>query len=213
MKRLLRLATRLYPSWWRRRYASEFEAFIEDVKPGWRELLDVLNGAITMQIKTLGIIPVFCALAGIAVGGLVAIRMPELYAASATIRLKGRDIADAESATLRGLAELEVSERKRTTAIFTLYRGDSTQTTVRLTYMDRNPVQAQRVAEKLAGAVATVGGGRAISSEILEAPILPTSPVEPNYPMSIASGGIVGLAAGGVMVLFFWLRGRPAKAN
>jgi len=213
MKCLLRLAARLYPSWWRRRYASEFEALIEDVKPGWRELLDVLNGAIAMQIRTLGLIPVFCALAGIAVGGLVAIRMPELYAASATIRLKGPDSADAESALAQRLAELEASELQRTTVIFMPHRGDSTQTTVRLTYMDRNPAQAQRVAEKLAGAVASGSGGRAISSEILKAPILPTSPVEPNYPMAIASGGIVGLAAGGIMVLFFWLRGRPAKAN
>ena len=116
-----------------------------------------------MQIRTLGMIPVFCALAGVAVGGLIAIRMPELYAASATIRFEGRDIADAEPATLRRLAEQEAGELKRTTASFVPRRGDSKQTTVRLTYMDRNPVQAQRVAEKLAGAVAAISGARAIS--------------------------------------------------
>lgn len=97
MKRLFRLAARLYPSWWRQRYASEFEALLDDMKPGWRELFNVINGALTMQIKTLGTIPVAGALAGAFVGGIVAMRTPEVYASSATIRLKARDIANAES--------------------------------------------------------------------------------------------------------------------
>jgi hypothetical protein len=63
MKWLCRFAARLYPSWWRRRYATEFEALLEDVTPGWRALFDVITGALTMQIKTPGTIPVVCALA------------------------------------------------------------------------------------------------------------------------------------------------------
>ncbi len=97
MKRLVRLAVRLYPSWWRQRYASEFEALLEDVKPGWPEFFDVLNGALAMQIKTLGTIPVVCALAGAIVGGIIALRTPEVFASSATIRLKAGDIANADS--------------------------------------------------------------------------------------------------------------------
>jgi hypothetical protein len=38
MKRLVRLAARLYPTWWRRRYAAEFEALLEDVTPTGRLL-------------------------------------------------------------------------------------------------------------------------------------------------------------------------------
>jgi hypothetical protein len=52
MKRLIRLASWLYPSSWRRRYAREFEALLDDVKPGPRQLLDVLKGAIAMRVRT-----------------------------------------------------------------------------------------------------------------------------------------------------------------
>ena len=51
MKRLIRLASRLYPSSWRRRYAREFEALLDDVKPGPRQLFDVLKGAIAMRVR------------------------------------------------------------------------------------------------------------------------------------------------------------------
>ena len=53
MKPLLRLALQLYPPWWRRRYATEFEALLDDINPGWRTLLNVINGAITMHIRTI----------------------------------------------------------------------------------------------------------------------------------------------------------------
>ena len=51
MKRLIRLASLLYPSSWRRRYAREFEALLDDVKPGPRQLFDVLKGAIAMRVR------------------------------------------------------------------------------------------------------------------------------------------------------------------
>ena len=216
MKRFLHLVARLYPSWWRRRYATEFAALIDDVNPGWRELLDVMNGALAMQIITLRMIPVFCALAGIAVGGLIAMGMPARYLTSATIRLKGPDVPNAEAiraAIQKRLTELQLTEAERSSTIsLRLATGgsDPTQTIVKLTYMDPNPRQAQRVAQELAGAFA---GGGAVSSEIFEAPILPTTPVRPDYESPIAYGGIVGFAAGGLMAMFLMLRGRPAKAN
>lgn len=112
MKRFLHLAARLYPSWWRQRYAAEFAALIDDVNPGWRELPDVMNGALAMQIRTLRMIPVFCILAGIVAGGLIVIGMPARYSASATIRLKGSDVPNAESiraAIQKQLAELQLT--------------------------------------------------------------------------------------------------------
>jgi hypothetical protein len=219
MKRFLHLAARLYPSWWRRRYAAEFAALIDDVNPGWRELLDLMNGALAMQIRTLRMIPVFCILAGIAVGGLIAMGMPARYSTSATILLKGPDVPNAESiraAIQKRLAELQLTGAERSSTIsFRRATGgsDPTQTIVKLTYMDRNPAQAQHVVEKLAGAFAGPVGGGEISSEILEAPILTTTPVRPDYAKPVAFGGIVGLAAGGLMAMFLRLQGRPAKDN
>jgi hypothetical protein len=218
MKRLFRLAVRLYPSWWRRRYASEFEALLADVKPGWRELFDVVNGAITMQIKTLGTIPVVCALAGAIVGGIIALRTPEVFASSATIHLKGRGIANGESATAQDLRvsvdkALGASRGTREATLVTFLRGDSAQTTLRLTYLDRDPAQAQRVAETLTAAIANDSSARAVSTEVINAPDLPRIPIEPDYPMTVASGSGVGLVAGALVLLFLRSRRRPADAG
>ena len=104
MTRLVRFAVRLYPSWWRQRYAKELEALLEDVEPGWYELFDVFTGAFRMQIKTLGTIPVVCALAGAIAGGIIALRTPEVFASSATIHLKTREVASAEPANAQELS-------------------------------------------------------------------------------------------------------------
>jgi hypothetical protein len=216
MNRLFRLAVRLYPSSWRQRYAREFEALLEDVQPGWRELIDVISGALTMQIKTLGAIPVLCALAGAIVGGIVALRTPEVFASSATIGLKARDMANRESATVQELRvslekALGASSGTREATSVTLHRDDSAQITLlKLTYLDRDPAQAQRVAEQLIAAIATQNSERAGSIEVLDAPDLPRSPIRPDYPITVASGGGAGLVAGGVALLLLRSRRRPA---
>jgi uncharacterized protein involved in exopolysaccharide biosynthesis len=171
-----------------------------------------------MQIKTLGTIPVVCALFGAFIGGIVAMRTPEVYASSATIRLKARDVANAQSAAAQDLrVSLEkaigTSSETRGATSVTLLKSDSAETTVRLTYQDRNPVQAQRVAERLAAAVATENSERAASTEVVEAPGLPTSPIARDYPMTVAFGSGVGLVAGGVVLLLLRSRRRPASAG
>ncbi|MBI3208833.1 MAG: hypothetical protein HYZ37_08020 [Candidatus Solibacter usitatus] len=50
MKRLLRILVRLYPADWRRRYGLEFEALLEDARPGLGGALDILKGALIMQL-------------------------------------------------------------------------------------------------------------------------------------------------------------------
>lgn len=218
MTRIFRLAVRLYPPWWRRRYAREFEALLDDVKPGWRELWNVIQGALAMQFKTLGTIPVVCALAGAIVGGIVATRTPEVFASSATIVLKPRDNASTERAEAQ---ELRISLEKalgasggaRSATTVTLHTDDSALTTLKLTYQDRDPAQAQRVAAQLAAAIATENSERARSTEVLAPPGLPTSPIAPDYPMTVASGGGVGLAAGGVVLLFLRSRRRPSNGG
>jgi hypothetical protein len=212
MKRLLRLAVRLYPAWWRRRYASEFEALLEDVKPGWHELLDVIRGGLTMQIKILGTIPVVCALAGAIVGGIMALRTPEVFASSATIRLKAREIANPEDLRISVERALGASSGTRE-ATLVMFRGDSAQTTLRLTYLDRDPAQAQHLAQKLTAAIATENSERGESTEVIDAPGLPTSPIKHNYAVTVASSSGVGLVAGGVVLLLLRSRRRPADAT
>jgi uncharacterized protein involved in exopolysaccharide biosynthesis len=212
MKWLLRLAVQLYPGWWRQRYGREFEALLDDLKPGWRELSDVIHGALTMQIKTVGTIPVACALAGAIVGGIIAIRTPEVFASSATIALKAnRESAAAQEFRVSLERALGSSSETRKATSVTLQRADSAQLTLlKLTYLDPDPAQAQRVAERLTAAMATGNSERAASIEILDAPDLPKSPIGPDYPMTVASGGGVGLVAGGVVFLLLRSRRRPA---
>src|SRR5579859_6724442 len=51
-ERLIRFAGRLYPASWRRRYGVEFDTPLEDANRGWRDVWDVLLGALTMQLTT-----------------------------------------------------------------------------------------------------------------------------------------------------------------
>ena len=215
MTRLVRFAVRLYPSWWRQRYAKELEALLEDVEPGWYELSDVFTGAFRMQIKTLGTIPVVCALAGAIAGGIIALRTPEVFASSATIHLKTREVANAEPANAQELRvsvekALGASKGTREATLVTFSRGESAQTTLRLTYLDRDPAQAQHVAETLTAAIADGNSARGVSADVIDAPGLPTLPVKPEYPLTVASGSGVGLVVGGLVFLLLRSRRRPA---
>jgi hypothetical protein len=51
MKRLIRLAAKLYPRNWRDRYGEEFAALLDDIHPAGRVAFDVLTGATLMQIR------------------------------------------------------------------------------------------------------------------------------------------------------------------
>ncbi len=54
MNLLLNLVLRLYPKWWRERYGDEFNALLEDVRPGIVDTLNILKGALAMQLSTHG---------------------------------------------------------------------------------------------------------------------------------------------------------------
>jgi hypothetical protein len=69
MKRVAQFLMRLYPANWRARYGDEFEALIEDSSLGWRGIVDLVKGAIRMQLS----VPVFPKLAlMLSVAGLAA---------------------------------------------------------------------------------------------------------------------------------------------
>ena len=82
MKLLVRLAVCLYPAPWRRRYAREFEALLEDVGPGCGVLMNVIRGGLTMQMKRVAAIPVLCAVSGALAGGIIASRAPRFARAA-----------------------------------------------------------------------------------------------------------------------------------
>jgi len=153
-----------------------------------------------MRMTTFGVIPVACALAGAIAAPLLTMRTLEVYAASATILLADRVAANApapgEELRVSLARALEASEGSPAETSVTLLRERAGQATIRLTYLDRDPARAQRVAQSLADAIVANDAARTPSPRVVEAPHLPTAPVAPAYAAAGASGGAVGLAAG-----------------
>ena len=91
----MRLAAKLYPRAWRERYSDEFDALLEDYRPSWRELGDVMRGALKMQIKMSRVyltIVAAAAVAGAIVAGAAVFTAPRTYVSSAVAQMAPRDI-------------------------------------------------------------------------------------------------------------------------
>jgi hypothetical protein len=115
MKRLLRAAARLYPRAWRDRYGEEFDALIDDLAPRWRDVFNIVVGALIMQIARLSLVPVAMAVAGALAGAVVSLAMPPVYASSSYVLVqvpgtsaeaeeRGRRIRTAINAALQEIA-------------------------------------------------------------------------------------------------------------
>jgi hypothetical protein len=213
MIRILRAAMRLYPAWWRRRYAREFEALLDDMNAGPRELFDVLKGALAMRVKSVGAIPVIGALAGALAGGAMVMWEPDRFASTAIISVEATDSAfaqDVRSSVQKALAQ---SEGSRGAASVVMAARSTSPAAVQVTYVDRDPAQALRVTESLATAMTTGSARLSGSTRILSGPQLPTSPVERDYQTNVAWGGGIGLVAGALMLAVRRVRRAPPSAG
>ena len=100
MKQLVRLLIRLYPANWRERYGEEFEALLEDSSPDRRAILDLLKGAIKMQLS----IPAFpklalvLSIAGILTGLAISFAFRPVYVSEAEMRVGEAFLSSAPSA-------------------------------------------------------------------------------------------------------------------
>ncbi len=203
MRRLLRMALFLYPPAWRRRYGPEMEALFEDVQPGWLTLADVCRSALVMQVTGAGRIPVVFALWGVLVGCVVVWFTPQLYASSSTVRFGGTGEEMSEAALIArlqtALAPEITSKGVRDATRVEVIGRTSVQTTLRVTYLSRDAVDAQRVVSGLTRALAGSGG-----ASVVQAPALPTSPIRPDYWPSAGVGGLLGLLVGGIVLIVRW---------
>ena len=85
MKSLLRAAARLYPRAWRNRYGAEFDALIDQVTPRWRDISNIVVGALIMQLSRLTFVPVAGAIGGAIVGAVISLVMPPVYASTSWV--------------------------------------------------------------------------------------------------------------------------------
>jgi uncharacterized protein involved in exopolysaccharide biosynthesis len=112
MRRWLKLAIWLYPTAWRARYGREFDALVSDVSPRWRDLWDIVRGAIAMQLSTavtyfkLG---AATAVIGALVAGGVTAVLPKRYVSSALLRITPQVYSEADAERYKILAEERVA--------------------------------------------------------------------------------------------------------
>jgi hypothetical protein len=120
MKPLMRWAVRLYPSAWRARYGGELEVLMEDAGPRWTDILDLLRGALTMQITSLNFwkIAVGCALAGVLISGVWSLTLQDRYVSSAVLRFS-TPATDHQEAwrRLRAIQETALSRNSLSTIV------------------------------------------------------------------------------------------------
>lgn len=93
MNRLARWVMLLYPSCWRRRYAEEFGALIEDTGANARVVADLLKGAILMRFSTWSFprLAAILGLAGMLIGLALSMSGSSGYIARAELTLTDSD--------------------------------------------------------------------------------------------------------------------------
>ena len=157
-----------------------------------------------MRITTWSSVPVACAVAGGLAGGVVAFRMPTVYASTATIRLA----ADPQGSPRRFRRDdLRMSVdgalaaahgRPHATSVMLLHQSSTGDDAAGHLRGPAPQEQARRVTAGLTTAILAGPTTKARTAQIVEPPSLPTTPVAPAYATSVGTGGIAGLALGGV---------------
>jgi hypothetical protein len=110
MNRLARLAIRLYPASWRTRYGAELEALIQDSGPGWRAVLDLTKGALTMRLvdafSAARPLPsmIACGVLGALLGSFVFMLTPPQLVSSTSIAILAGEGAQAAPFTVAATA-------------------------------------------------------------------------------------------------------------
>ncbi len=96
---LTKLASKLYPRWWRERYGEEFAALLEDARPGIGGTVDIAKGAFAMQFSTFSVSQTIMAGAvlGVALGYSASLFLHPQFTSSAMISvIPGRRLANGE---------------------------------------------------------------------------------------------------------------------
>jgi hypothetical protein len=221
MTRLLRIATALYPARWRARYGREFDALIEDMDPDWRNFWDVVNGGLVMRLTSIGPIAAAMAIAGILLGGAVAVKKRELYRSSATVTLKASDPQRVRAMLGSTFGPgshpgAGMQEKAAWIRVAVDERGPAQKdgaTRLVVASEDEDAARAQRVTQQLVDLVAKTAAAQAASSfqfDMLSPPNLPTSPSGPSRVTLVVSSVLTGFLLAAIAA---WFRQRGARTT
>jgi hypothetical protein len=213
MKRIIRLATHLYPASWRDRYRAEFEVLLEDSRTDGRCLWDVLWGALKMQAVTWTARRIVAAfgIAGALLGASISLVKPEMYRSEATVRAGTGDallfeavkgsLGNAHLANVierQHLYEAErtrkplgaiIEEMRRDIMIGREFPGDGLRISFR--YPDR--VRARATVQELVNRIVEAAGA---DVEQASTPTMPQRRVGPSHTKIIVLGFVCGLVVG-----------------
>jgi len=211
VKPLLHAAARLYPRAWRDRHGEEFDALIDDLTPRWRHVVDIVVGALIMQMSRLAFVPIAMAVVGALVGAALSLAMPPVYASSSWVLVQvPGTAADASGRGQRIRTAIEAAlgptafDKK---ALAVTLRGEPGRDRVLLEVSASadSARAAQQAAEK---ALASIVEAKAFASERLarnpavqfravQPPTLPKT-AQRDTTRNSAVGGGVGFVIGGV---------------
>jgi len=170
MKKLFLLAARLYPAAWRDRYGVEFQALLDEIEPGWLDVVDVLKGGLQMHLRRVhpAVIAAAVGVIGALVAGVAAINTADRFVSKGTINVRTPEAEDVmarlstdafDRTTLTGIIgryDLYRSERGRSSAEDVVYhmRGDIgiewvSPSVVQVSFTSSDRRKAQQVAQEL----------------------------------------------------------------
>jgi LPS O-antigen subunit length determinant protein (WzzB/FepE family) len=193
MKRWIRSASRFYPATWRKRYAMEFNALLDEADAGWTDFFDTLKGALAMQFTSWNfktIILTF-ALTGAAIGAVVAFSTHNQYASTSVVRMTSRAPFDLVLYRNPATKAIPMREDPRTAAFL-------------IRTVDPDPQRAQAINRELLAivqkqSVLTLGarGARTLTSlQVVDQPSLPERPISPRRVewalMGLGGGLLIG---------------------
>jgi hypothetical protein len=238
LQQSLRAAAYLYPAAWRRRYALEFDALLDEIDTGWKDIFDILKGALAMQLtfwKFKSILIAF-SLVGLTIATAVAFSIPNRYRSTSIldvntvaapeavyyVRQAWQDLS--REAFLQGvakrnglfqgqpIAEVVQGMRSRISVRVTSIRGAESRHHLVLALDDTlsDPRVAQAVNRELLTALtaALPRAGGLASLEVLDSPSKPMQPIYPRRAAFALAGLLAGLLIG--LTVAYALRWRIA---
>jgi hypothetical protein len=194
-------AARLYPATWRARYGAEFDSLLDDMSPTWTHVADVCRGGVAMQLLRGRIVSIVIAfgIAGAIVAVAAAAARPDEFAARGTLGVSG-DVREIATQVLTESARAEVAQSHGLSADWLRHVEvvAVSPSVVRVSFIDREPARAQRVATDVMARFAGFKGPGAQLS-IIDSPGMPSGPVG-SHLIGYASGGFGAGALLGVLL-------------
>lgn len=224
MKRALNALILLYPKPWRDRYQNEFEALLEDVPPTWRTLLDVLGGALKMQLKLWSPwkLVAACGIAGVIAAAAYTMTIPKRYVSRSILKyvdpakltsakdkllsrgalaqlIQEEDLYRGER-MVRPLETVIVEMRNRDITIRPANRSNEDFSTA-ISFEGTNSARVQRITQRLTSMFVAENVG-----EVADPASLSVFPSSPRPSRNIVMGLVAGILAGALFALFNGLK-------